>query len=789
MNRSIFKSAAASPNPIPSSSPGFGTPVHPINLSRKNAAPKRPVAQTLPILLPPATLRPIAFRTFTKKHGLTLNSSALQALATFIGTHCGSGWRDEGLAEKVLEEAAKTWKKNGGGVIVDGDSDELKNILKMLEGCMVGGKVILGRQNSFTTNGDKKGSPIKQNDRPGLSSREDNQSSFGISKLGMDNENEGEAIMDPRKWLKVITAFEQPRLVYNVGKKRFERSSAKPSLLPSPAHKTQLFRNRYNIIHQRLLRNESFQVPTFATERASLQRSSSTLATTQQAYRITPIANLLGRGGSTHLLLGMLIRIPTGDLAISDLSGSIVLDLVDAKPVPENGAWFAPGMIVLIDGIYEEEENVYASTLAGGDGVGGIIGGKFIAFSVGGPPCERREVTLGISGKSGEGDFVSGGGFGWVDFLGLGSERAQGSRMRRIEKRVLQERGSFDEEADNEGRGRIIIMSEINLDVPKTLEALKRVLAMYDAEPAGSSPMTFILIGNFVQYAVLASGGSGGSVEYKEYFDSLASTLSEFPDILQVSTFIFVPGDNDPWPSAFSSGTATILPRKGVPDLFTSRIKRAFATANAEASKGQKTDGEAIWATNPARLSIFGPSQELVLFRDNISGRLRRNAIAFKAVEQQPEGTGSSSHANESQYSAEASNDMEIDALAAEAQCQLPSVSFKDPTRQVSTTTIDQATLTARKLVKTVLDQGYLSPFPLSVRPVLWDYMSALNIYPLPTALVLADPEAPSFAVTYEGCHVMNPGRLVVEGMRDTARWVEYGCKERRGRVREVNFR
>jgi DNA polymerase epsilon subunit 2 len=117
-----------------SSSPAFGTPAHPII-----PASKRPLAQPafrpavnspiLPILLPPPTLRPLAFRTFTKKHNLTLNASALQALATFIGKHCGSGWREEGTGERVLDEVAKLWKNENGPVIVE-DSVQLKRILK-----------------------------------------------------------------------------------------------------------------------------------------------------------------------------------------------------------------------------------------------------------------------------------------------------------------------------------------------------------------------------------------------------------------------------------------------------------------------------------------------------------------------------------------------------------------------------------------------------------------------------------------------------------------------------------
>lgn len=214
---------------IPSSSPAFGTPMHPILPSQRTKpipAPSALKPSILPILLPPATLRPLAFRTFTKKHNLTLQSSALATLATFIGRHCGSGWREEGLAEKVLEEVAKSWKKQGGPVIVDGDGDMLKGTLKMLEGSMSGGRIVagktasLGRQGSFKFGDDVGSSQENQPQRPTLES----QSSFGISSLEVqDHDEDEEKAKDPREWIKVVDAFEQPRLVYNVGKKTFEK--------------------------------------------------------------------------------------------------------------------------------------------------------------------------------------------------------------------------------------------------------------------------------------------------------------------------------------------------------------------------------------------------------------------------------------------------------------------------------------------------------------------------------------------------------------------------------------
>jgi DNA polymerase epsilon subunit 2 len=211
---------------IPSSSPAFGTPVHPLKPFSVNA----PKVVILPIILPPASLRPLAFRTFTKKHSLTLTSSALQELATFIGRHCGSGWREEGLAERVLEEIARSWKNRNGGVIVEGSSKELQEILKTLEGNMSGGQVVsagrtgLPRGDSMLEVRDSDAFNTSLGLRPTNLIRDDSNASFGMSGLGVQEAgDDDEETKDPRAWLKVVGAFEQPRMVYNVGKRHFEK--------------------------------------------------------------------------------------------------------------------------------------------------------------------------------------------------------------------------------------------------------------------------------------------------------------------------------------------------------------------------------------------------------------------------------------------------------------------------------------------------------------------------------------------------------------------------------------
>lgn len=683
----------------------------------------------------------------------------------------------------MLEEVAKTWKQSGGPVIVD-DGAMLKGILKTLESCMSGGRIGqaksasgLSRQTSFAFANDSAVDLSDSGKRPSLG---EHNSSYGMSGLHVEETDEEEHNTDPRAWLKVISAFEQPRLTYDIDKKHYERISKKPSLFPLPSHKTAMFRERYNIIHQRLLRNEAFQAPSFNQRSStSLARSSST--TMSEYYKITPIANLLGRGGSNHLLLGLLVIAPTGTLALNDLSGSISLDLQHAKPLQgEHSAYFCPGMIVLVDGVYEEDyAGAGSGTLGSAGGVGGTIGGRFIGFSIGCPPVEKRNASLGVN-LVGE-DVSAGGGFGWTDFLGQGSERAVGGKMRRLEQRFV------GPESPQGGAGKMVVLGEVNLDDPITLEALRKVLATYaNSDSSPEVPMTFVLTGNFASTAAMA-GASAGSIEYKEYFNELAAALADYPALLRSSTWVFVPGDNDPWASAFSAGASTAVPRESLPDVFTSRIKRAFATAKAEVGvvKRDGVDGETVWTSNPARLSLFGPAHEVVVFRDDISGRLRRNAVRFSRA--------ATDAVTDSAPGADIDVDVVMsggladeDSQATEAMDTTELSAARDPTPSTAQTA-DYTTAQAKKLILSILPQSTLSPFPLGVRPVHWDYASSLSLYPLPHTLILADAEAAPFAMTYEGCHVINPGRLVSGGgKRKRIGWCEYNVWTKRGDVKEM---
>ena len=781
--------APALSSSIPFSSRAFSTPVHPIQPSK----PKEPARPSiLPISLPPATLRPLAFRTFTKKHNLNLTSSALGLFASFIGKHCGNGWREEGLAETVLDEAARQWKNNGGGVLVLGEGEDLKSILRTLATVMDDGRLRVqsagSHQEKFRFSAQESGDEdtSEKTERGDRLSRYD---PIGISKLDLDDDEDPGRSNDPRRWLKIVNAFEHPRLSYNVNHKHFESVISNHSLLAEPAQKTHMFRQRYQMIHQRLLRNESFQSSAVASTRPPVMQGYTSQTAAQQPFKLTPIANLLGRGGSSHILLGLLSRSPSGLLTLNDLTGSISLDIQHARPSPEDGVWFTPGMIVVVDGQYEDQESKPGAGLDGNTGVGGTIGGLFVVFGMTGPPSERRETTLGVSNGKNDNTHTAAAGFGWVDFLGVGSERAVGKPMRALEGQALR-RCRLD--AHSGGRGRVILLGEVNLDIARSLQALRKVLAIYAAEQADQTPMVIVLMGNFVSLPVMAGGGSGGSIEYKEYFDSLASALSEYPTMLQNTTFVFVPGDNDPWTSTFSAGAATVIPRTSVPEIFTSRIRKVFGNANAEYEKanGKTLDGHAIWSTNPTRITCFGPTQEIVLFRDDISGRFQRNAIRF-TTHAHPSPAAANTAANSSQNDDRANVPPEQMTEARTMDPDVEATAYHAPASKdvrLARMHLSPETQICRKLVKTVLDQGHLSPFPSSTRPVLWDYASSLQLYPLPTALVLMDAEAPAFAIGLDGCHIMNPGSLTPPGRKGTAQWMEYNIATRRGKAREARY-
>ncbi|EEP80833.1 predicted protein [Uncinocarpus reesii 1704] len=681
----------------------------------------------------------------------------------FVGSNCGRGWREDGLAEILLDEVARTWKNAGGGAIVEeATQPSLRKILDSLESRVSDGQLHLLPGKAHSNTSSKNDDLLVTDTSSALYDKMDDPNSRA-STLASDNL----LLSDPGKWFRVINAFEQPRVIYDSDRRHFVMSPFSSSLLPSSCDRIETFRDRYNRVYQRVLRNNAFRKPSNISPAFRPTQSS---LSPDGVYNITFVSSLQGRNSTSHLLLGLIHLSPSGGLYLSDLTGTIALSIQHAKGVPAGETWFAPGMILLVDGIYEEQTNAGTQTSAT-CGYEGNVGGKFVVLSVAGPPCERREVSLGIS-TSGYAS-ISHEGFGWMDFIGVGSERTEGNRLRRLKQKY----------SVTETRTKLVIMSEINLDSQRNLEGLRNVLKAYDALPLARIPLAFLLIGNFAQRPVMGGNEFADSIDYKEHFDQLALVLSDCMRLLQNSMFIFVPGDNDPWTSCFCVGAAPPIPRGPIPDLFTSRVRHAFNIANEEGQNflSKKLKGSAIWTTNPARLSIFGPVEELVVFRDDISERLRRMSLDLEGETYEvPTTTTGINYLGDQDA---CSNTMDCTKISLTGSDQYPSTESDDIQGNAKINIS-----VSHKLVKSLLDQGHLSPFPTTVRPVMWDYATALHLYPLPTTLILADPAVGPFTLTYEGCHVINPGRLVADASPNRASWVEYDFITHKSCIHESQF-
>ena len=68
-----------------------------------------------------------------------------------------------------------------------------------------------------------------------------------------------------------------------------------------------------------------------------------------------------------------------------------------------------------------------------------------------------------------------------------------------------------------------------------------------------------------------------------------------------------------------------------------------------------------------------------------------------------------------------------------------------------------------RHAIKSVLDQGHLSPLPLSASPIYWQHDASLRLYPFPDALIVGD-NVDQYYENYEECDAINPGSFSSSG-------------------------
>lgn len=562
--------------------------------------------------IPPHLLRPLVYRILSKKYSLNVKSDGLVSLAKFIGSNFGSDWKRSSKSLKFLEEFATIWKEQDRGLFVDEYNvqeviKELKERSNTSETKNKPSNKITGKNktlDTFFNNGllDKDHLPNDEkdvdNNSRNLLENVVNINTDMIVDTGDDKEVLlPENLLEWQNYFQVFNAFHQQKFVYDYIKKQYaiDRTaqisdlSMKIGIKCTPhslKSNLSLFRMRYYLTKDRVLRNENFQNddtfnPLSSMIQLEKQIQQEDLALSSVTYMsITQIKNLLGRDGKNFLLLGLLKKDTSGNWSLEDPSGTITIDITEA--IPTKGSYYLPGCILLVEGIYYS------------------LGNKFKVASITHPPGERREVTLDAIGN--------------IDLLGIHG-LSNSNFISRLDKDLMIRLHYLEKQmADHKF---IILGGDIFLDDITTFDALKKLFENLNKEP----PVAVIFNGSFSStpvYPSLNSKTISITTTYKNNFDMLASLLGTYENFINQSTLIFIPGPNDPWCSMVNLGTTSVWPQNSIPSTFVTRMN--------------KTCKNIVWGSNPIRLGYL--SQEIVIARDNLGSRLKRYNVIFPATEE-----------------------------------------------------------------------------------------------------------------------------------------------------------
>lgn len=675
----------------------------------------------LPVKIHPPLLRPMAYRVLSKKYGLNIKSDGLVALADVVGSMFGMHWKKNADTVRFLETFALVWRQQERGLFVDeqGVADVVNEMkereraqepvsavepAKKARNATIDGMLVKEAQR-VSEEGTEAAVLVKDSEQP-------------PEKVG-DPENEPIAEderLDWRNYFKIVNAADQAKVSYDPVKLTFVFTPAKrdqnrdfraslASRICDTNASARVLPNRFHLVKNKIMRNENFQdMDDFnpLSSIVAMQRDlDKTSATAPAVMSITQIKNLLGRDGQNFLLLGLLSRNSKGNWCMEDPSGSIEIDI--SQTLPTSGLYYVPGCVVLVEGIYF------------------TVGNKFHVSSITHPPGEKREQTLEAIGN--------------LDLLGLHGQTSS-NYISRLDNELKIRLYYLEKELTDH---RIVILGgDIFLDELDTMQALKKVLTTLNDDP----PTVIVFHGSFTAVPVHASMNSkniSSTVQYRNNFDELAELISQFENIADNSTLVFVPGVNDAWGSMVSMGAAHVLPQQPVPSRFTQKLKKVCK--------------KVIFTSNPARMAYL--SQEIVIFRDDITERFKRHGVPFP-----------------------------MEALARSDGPANPEVTT---IRQLikADDQLPMKIRESRKLVKTVLDQGHLSPFLTSIRPIVWSNDNALTLHPIPSTLIFCDTTAPRFDLTYNGCKALNPGKFMI-GRR--VRYIEYNPSMKKASMEELFF-
>lgn len=670
----------------------------------------------LPTTLKPTALRPVAYRVLSKKHGLNIQSDALDSLAKFIGHHYGAHWRQNQKTTLLLDAVGRLWKQQSRGLFVNGAGvDEI--ISEIVENEKRARSKVTGEDRSMVLDPDSS-----------LVVDEDGDISMDTSMASTFNVK-AESVVDWLQYFKSVDLNHYCGFSYDRKNKRLAHTqSTIPTgklALPKINNFVDHFIGKLHLLRDRTLRNEYY------AKAAGDQFTSYDKAVSPRTF--TYIKNLLGRNDQRFALFGMLTLNSMGLWQLQDDTDKI--ELVLDQCIFPSDAYFVEGNYLIVDGFHSATN-------------------KFHVLSVNHPPCEQRAVTKQF--------------FGNVDCQWPFTKNGTSvESFRSLLKSELH--SNPDHKIVFLGGDLFLNDTTIMSLLKKTLEKLEEEITIYrrareTAQETGTEfessgvPIGLVLIGSFYSKSLAVTEGSStshvtNSNLYKSAFDNLAMILESYPNVCTQCKLFIVPGDKDPWMSMVTKDANSIWPKVSIPQLFATRLRRVVK--NIE------------FVSNPNRINYL--SHEMAVVRDDLGARFRRNDITYlcKLTEEEVQ-----------------------KAVANYPNSQLTQFSQFNVSNNVNTLEIDKlvreesaADMESKKIVKTILDQGDLSPFVSRIRPISPNYWNAMNITPLPHLVILADNTTPTFVRNYKGCEFANVGAFLAHGH---ANYIEYYPHSKRAKHQKL---
>lgn len=234
--------------------------------------------------------------------------------------------------------------------------------------------------------------------------------------------------------LRIIDAFETPKLRYDPIRKLFFRCTGTLPIHGDATSKASLYRDRLQLLQQRLIRDKHFAKPALNFE-----------GTRTGSCEMTPLQSLIGCAGK-RWVMGVISQLEDGHFFLEDLTASIPIDLSQAKITT---GFFVENTVIVAEGELQPT-------------------GTFQVYTCGFPPLENRSVSLAMTAG--------------LDFFGGGALAAEERlRLEQLEKKALNDM--------------FVILSDMWLDHSETFEKLSSIFDGY--ETVDVVPSLFILMGNF----------------------------------------------------------------------------------------------------------------------------------------------------------------------------------------------------------------------------------------------------------------------------------------------------